>query len=132
MIHYFDTSAVAKLLFLEAESLALARFLGNLNGRNDEIVSSRILETELLRTAFAKDLSEQVALTLLSQFDLHLPDLETYARAGRLPGTHLWSLDAIHLASALQLRADVLVSYDSRQLTAATAMGLRIASPGRS
>jgi hypothetical protein len=41
------------------------------------------------------------------------------------------ALDAIHLASALRLGAGltVFVSYDARQLEAAAAIGLPVASP---
>lgn len=42
------------------------------------------------------------------------------------------TLDSIHLASALRVRAvlSAFVSYDRRQLEAAEAVGLPVASPG--
>ena len=43
----------------------------------------------------------------------------------------LRSFDAIHLASALRLESDVVVSYDIRQIVAAEALGQRVESPGR-
>jgi hypothetical protein len=53
--------------------------------------------------------------------------------AGRLPGS-LRGLDAVHLASALRIQADlqVLVAYDKRLLSAAEEVGLPTAAPGTS
>lgn len=54
--------------------------------------------------------------------------------AGRMPGRHLRSLDAIYLACALETGDDLggLVSYDARQIAAADALGVATASPGAS
>ena len=59
----------------------------------------------------------------------HLPGL--LGSAGTLLPAHLRSLDAIHLASALQLGTDLgsLVSYDQRMLDAARDLGIDVASP---
>ncbi|MFF5988970.1 type II toxin-antitoxin system VapC family toxin [Prauserella flavalba] len=53
--------------------------------------------------------------------------------AGSLPGP-LRSPDAIHLASAMRVRAELeyLVAYDQRLLETARLAGLPIASPGAS
>jgi predicted nucleic acid-binding protein len=52
-------------------------------------------------------------------------------RAGELDPPSLRSLDAIHLASALALGADlgVVITYDDRMLHGAAALGLPTASP---
>lgn len=54
-------------------------------------------------------------------------------RARRLPPGVLRSLDAIHVATALELGEDLtaVVSYDQRMIDAATAAGLEVVSPGR-
>ena len=54
--------------------------------------------------------------------------------ASQLSEPHLRSLDAIHLATAMQFGAvvDHFVTYDKRLLAAASAMGLPVASPGAS
>ena len=49
--------------------------------------------------------------------------------ASALPGG-LRSDDAIHLASAIRLQADLLVAYDSELLAAAVDAGLNVLSPG--
>lgn len=58
--------------------------------------------------------------------DLARSDL-MYAAA--LPG-RLRSADAIHLAAAIRLQADVLVAYDQELLAAAVNSGLNVVSPG--
>lgn len=51
--------------------------------------------------------------------------------AGTLLPSELRSLDAIHLATALQLEEDVgqLVTYDERMAEAAKDLGLRVTTP---
>jgi predicted nucleic acid-binding protein len=52
-------------------------------------------------------------------------------RASDLDPPALRTLDAIHLASALRIGADLeaFVTYDRRQSAAAEAMGLRVTAP---
>jgi predicted nucleic acid-binding protein len=52
--------------------------------------------------------------------------------AGDLPDPFLRSLDAIHVVTAVHLRAsiDAFVTYDHRQEAAARDEGLRVVSPG--
>ena len=50
--------------------------------------------------------------------------------AAALPG-RLRSADAIHLATAIRLQADVVVAYDADLLAAAVDAGLHVLSPGR-
>jgi predicted nucleic acid-binding protein len=62
---------------------------------------------------------------------------EILRRAGDVNPPNLRSLDAIHLAAALELEArgavevSDFVAYDLRLLDAARAAGLRVAAPGR-
>ncbi|MEO6144933.1 MAG: hypothetical protein ABIP19_13225 [Dermatophilaceae bacterium] len=53
------------------------------------------------------------------------------ALARRLTPPVLRTLDAMHLASALLVDADVLVSYDQRLLETTKTHGISISSPGR-
>jgi predicted nucleic acid-binding protein len=52
--------------------------------------------------------------------------------ATALPDPLLRSLDAIHVATAVQLRPllDAFVTYDHRQAAIAREVGLRVVSPG--
>lgn len=51
--------------------------------------------------------------------------------AGRLPHRNLGTLEAIHIATALSVRATALMSFDARQRAAAEVEGLAVVSPGR-
>jgi predicted nucleic acid-binding protein len=119
---YVETSAAAKLLVEEEASVRLA---AHLDGQAEPPVSCLVLETELRRLAVRVDVAQARVTDLLARFDLLEPDRALYREAGLLAGRHLRSLDAVHVAAALRLDADVLLSYDRRQLDAAEAVGLR-------
>lgn len=73
----------------------------------------------------------QVVVTaVLDRLDIYELDRAAYREAGLLPGRHLRSLDALHVAGALRIGADVMITYDARQAGAAEAAGLPVAFPG--
>jgi len=125
---YLDTSAAAKVLVDEAESEALTAYLDD-ERSNREIVSSALLETELRRLAGRLGLDQSAVSDLLTRIDLIDPSRSIFHEAGVLPGPTLRSLDALHLATALRIEADVVVAYDLRLLDAARDLGLAIDSP---
>lgn len=132
MICYLDTSAAMKLLVDEAESDALATYLQSPGGGADVpvLVASWLLHAELHRAAnrHPDDLgldSVAVVLDTVSLVDLTRGDLLT---AGTLPG-QLRSNDAMHLAVALRIGADQMLTYDPELAAAVGAAGLRIAQP---
>ena len=124
---YLDSSAIVKLVAEEPETEAMQRFI-----RRRRLVSSALARTEVLRAvlhAGADGITR--ASDVLSRFDFIRVSDRILSSAGTLPPTELRSLDAIHLATALQLGSDVrqLVTYDARMAEAATTLGLRVASP---
>ena len=124
---YLDTSAVVKLLLLEKESMALRAYIGS-----RDWASSALLRTELPRALVRVEPSVVPrAVDLLSQVSLLVIDTHVLDTAARLSPPSLRSLDAIHLASALQLRDELtaFVAYDDRLLAAASALGMSVASP---
>lgn len=124
---YLDTSAVVKLLIAEKESLALRDYIGD-----REWVSSALLRTELIRALARVDPSVMPrALDLLERPGLLAVGTRVLDTAARLSPPSLRSLDAIHLASAQELRDELtaFVAYDDRLLAAASALGMRTASP---
>ena len=129
MIFYIETSAAAKLLVDEPESSRLAARLDRAVDSDDALLSSVLLETELRRLAVRVDLAQTAVTHLLERFDLVEPDRSLYRDAGLLPGRQLRSLDALHLAVALRVAADVMVTYDHRQADAAEAVGLPVLAP---
>ena len=129
MIIYVDTSAALKLIIEETGSPAAAGYLTAAVQSGDQLVASMLMYTELHCAGKRRGLPAELITTVLSGInlvDLARSDL-MYAAA--MPGK-LRSADAIHLAAAIRLQADVLVAYDAELLSAATEAGLRALSPG--
>lgn len=127
---YLDTCAFVKLIRGERETSALQAFLRERPGA--PLVSSALLVVET-RRAILRQAPDQLAradllLTRIDQVDITRAVLEA---ASRLPDPELRSLDAIHLATALQLDQDLeaLVTYDSRLAAAAGRQKLPVATP---
>lgn len=128
---YFDTSALVKLIFEEAESAALAEWV-TLRPDVPKITSDLSTTVELLRTCRRVDASAVGdANVLLGGIDLLPVDRAIVEHAAALGPTELRSLEAIHLASALSVKADLtaLVAYDIRLGSAATDSGIDVVSP---
>jgi uncharacterized protein len=127
---YLDTSAFVKLIRGERETPALQGFLTEHLGT--PLVSSTLLMVEtrrtILRQAPGQLARADLLLTRIDQVDITHAVLEA---ASRLPDPALRSLDAIHLATALQLGADLdaLVTYDGRLAAAAERQRLPVAMP---
>jgi uncharacterized protein len=128
---YLDTSAFVKLIRGERETSALQTFLRE---RSDApLVASALLVVETRRAVLRQargDLARaDLLLTRIDQVDITRAVLEA---ASRLPDPTLRSLDAIHLATALQLGRDLdaLVTYDSRLAAAAGRQGVPVVTPG--
>ena len=129
MAYYLDTSAAVKLVVAETGSKALRRFL---DGVTDSIVSSDLLRTELLRATRrgAPEAMEQARAVLESVTLLSIP-ASTFELAALLDPTMLRSLDALHLAAALELGDELtgLITYDDRLAAAASVHGVFVVAP---
>lgn len=110
---YVETSAAVKLIFEEAESIPLKEWFDRLVGSGATPFSSMLVEMELRRAAIREQTSQQVVTEALDRFDLFELDRSDDRGAGLLPG-QMRSMDALHIAAALRLGADVMVSYDDR------------------
>jgi predicted nucleic acid-binding protein len=127
---YLDTSAFVKLIRGERETPALQAFLSDRPA--GPLVSSALLVVET-RRAILREAPDQLTradllLTRIDQVEVTRSVLEA---ASRLPDPALRSLDAIHLATALQLGGDLeaLVTYDSRLAAAAARQKLPVVTP---
>lgn len=126
---YLDTSAALKLVLAEQESEALIEAITK---EVPTLVACYLLETEMRRAAHrSPDLSQRQVTDLLDRIDLFEVTPTVFLQAGLLPGEHLRSLDAVHLASAIAIVVDCLVTYDVRMAEAARAAGLVVIAPGR-
>ena len=128
---YLDSSAIVKLVQRETESEALRRYLRAHDG--DERVSSDLARVEVVRSVLAGG-PDAIAharrqIARLHLVSLHLDLLERAATLA--PGSLLRTLDAIHLATAQLIGADLraVLTYDTRMMEAADALGLGVASP---
>lgn len=126
---YLDTSALLKLCHHEVESGALQKWLGNDHG---DWVTSVLTEVELTRAvARARPSALSRVPNVLAQCDRLEIDEGVRADAASLTPTELRSLDALHLATALQVAADLVafVTYDKRLAEHAEVAGLPVAAP---
>jgi predicted nucleic acid-binding protein len=127
---YLDSSALVKLALAEPESPALGSWLAE---RADQaLVSSALHRTEVLRAIW---LAEPGALPrgqrIIRRIGRVALSHDILDNAATLPPAGLGTAGAIHLASALAIRRDLvsLVSYDKPLLDAARDAGLPVASP---
>lgn len=124
---YLDTSAALKLLVEEEESEALARAI---DGASPDLVGCWLLDTELRRAAQRDTaLTQEGVSAFLDGVDLYEVPASLFREAGLLPGANLRSLDALHLAAAVRIGVDHLVTYDARMSECARALGVSVIAP---
>jgi uncharacterized protein len=117
-----------KLVVAEAESAALAAAIAD-----DAAVASVVAGIEL-RRAVQRRIGAQAfdAVDALIDAVAQIPLSEAIAtKAARLEPPELRTLDAVHLASALEVGADLdaFVCYDERLAAAASRAGLAVLMP---
>jgi uncharacterized protein len=127
---YLDTCALVKLAHVETETAALEQWLAQ---RPDApLVASALVEVELVRAVRVANPADLVHVpSVLAGVDLLEIDAIVRANAAAMNPATVRSLDAIHLATALELAADLeaLITYDKRLGEAAEAAGLVWAAP---
>lgn len=127
---YVDTSALVKLVVVEAESAALRSYFEDF--RSDTQFTAALARTELVR-AVARQGSNDVidnARLALTKLDLVAVTATLLDAATTIRPRELRTLDAIHLAAARtapELRA--VVTYDNRLAEAAGTAGLPVVTP---
>jgi predicted nucleic acid-binding protein len=127
---YLDTSAFLKLIVAEPESSALRARLRRWPDR----ISATLLRTETVRALRRSGNAHLVghARRMFAGVNFVRLDEPLLDRAGDLEPGALRSLDAVHLAAALSIGADlaVVVTYDAGLRDAALTQGLDVESPG--
>jgi hypothetical protein len=127
-VAYLDSSALVKLALAEAETDSLWDAVEQWQRR----VTSKIGIVEVLRTVRRRNPgAEQLARRILAHTGLLAVEDGLLVAAVTVEPVPLRALDAVHLASALRIRSQLIafVSYDRQQLEAAEALGLPVASP---
>jgi predicted nucleic acid-binding protein len=141
---YFDTCALLKLIREDGQSAALGAFI-------DARPATRWFSSEIARTELARTLRRvnhdsrgrvldkprllaelDYAERVWERLDLIAVSTRVLDVAGAIEQPFLRTLDAIHLAAAMSLRASLsaFVTYDKRLAAAAQETGLPVASPG--
>jgi predicted nucleic acid-binding protein len=127
-VAYFDSSALVKLVTVERETDAIRAYSRGVAGRATSLIG--LIET---RRAATRRGDVDPALLVFALGGLEVIDLEpSIAERASTVSPALRTLDAIHLASALELGTDLaaIVTYDLRLAEAARSLGLAVESPG--
>ena len=125
---YLDTSAVGRVLLAEPDSEAILAEVGRFERR----MASRLLAVELRRLALRHRLRD-AADRLLAAISLLPLSEATLAAAGSIEPASVATLDAIHLAAAVELfdadLIDTVLTYDERLAEGAGHHGLTVLAP---
>lgn len=131
---YLDSSAVIKRVITEEASAALVAAVDDHHRRGDLLVSSSLAWIEVARAL--RNLGQGPLSAVSDDVDAALSGVaehpigpEVVALARRINPDALRSLVAIHVASALLIDADLVLSYDRQLATACKDNGLIAAAP---
>lgn len=125
---YLDSSALVKLVLVEAESTALRAHLAVHPRR----ASSALAQVEVVRAVRPEgEGAVERARELLADVSLVALGGSLLSAAADLDEPELRSLDAIHVAAAVSLGDDLaeLITYDRRMAEAARGFGLPVIAP---
>ncbi len=128
---YVDSSALLKRVFIEAESSAVRSLLRQSNAAGDLLTASSLAWLEVwlaLRRSGIANVSSVVPRALAGIAEFPLSD-SVLARARQAGGDALRTLDAVHLASAVAVGADTVLTYDERLAESAAAAGIAVLAP---
>jgi predicted nucleic acid-binding protein len=132
---YFDSSALIKRVVAEAESDELIDYLDARYERGDLLASSALAWVEVSRVVLARVRKPADAGDLIdgamSGIDERPMTGEVVSVARRIEPLVLRSPVALHLATAVLIDADLVVTYDDRLADACRRNALAVASPGR-
>ena len=126
---YLDASAIVKLVVEESESAPLRAALA---GRPARVSSAlALVEVHLAAARRSPAPPPERVEAVLAGITLLPVDLAVLRAAAGLRAANVRALDAVHLATARSVSAelDALVAYDRRLLAAATAAALPVEQP---
>jgi predicted nucleic acid-binding protein len=126
---YLDTSAALKLVVPEPETAALELWIAERAGIPR--VSSRLLRIEMVR-AVTRNAPHRISRVSDVLSAIALLSIDDVAPTAEIIGDRLLrSLDAIHLATAHEIRTDLIafICYDKRLCESAQTLGLHVETP---
>jgi uncharacterized protein len=125
---YIDTSALGRVLLDEPDRSAIRNALEGF----DQVTASRLLRIELRRVGLRRGLLDR-AESLLADVSLIPLEDRILAAAETLAPASVGTLDAIHLATAVQLakagKLNALMTYDRGLAAGAREHGIAVLSP---
>ena len=126
-ISYVDASALVKLVVPETESPELLRWYVEA----ERVLTSRVGVIETRRAAARYRHDPDRLRSLLAMVEVFELDGRIADRAASVTPTLIRTLDAIHLATALELGDGLgaFITYDDRLADAARAAGLPVVQP---
>lgn len=126
-IIYIDTSAFLKVLVQEAHSKDVRRVIAKA-----DLWSSTILGVEAHRAGLRLGVGPDAIEEILSKVTLIVPSETTFMAARSVGPAAVRTLDALHLAAAMELESDLdsLMTFDRRLASAGADVGISIATPG--
>ncbi|MDO5673005.1 MAG: PIN domain-containing protein [Actinomycetaceae bacterium] len=131
MIRYLDTSAALKLVLQEKESSSLLDWIETVGEQGDRMISSWLMYAEmrcaLQRQSHLDALEVDRVMSVVELFDILRQDF----MQAPISGMGLRAADAIHLAAALRIGADAIITYDEELIARAQTIGLEVNSPGQ-
>jgi predicted nucleic acid-binding protein len=126
VIVYLDASVAVSLIKDEAGSEEVRDLLDGLIDDARLVLSGRLIETEMRRTARRLGISMAAVDSTLDALAVVEHEKSDFRRAGSFVSRNLGSLDALHLATALRVQADVMITRDRSLAAACEAEGLAL------
>lgn len=126
MIAYLDASVAVSVMKDDEDGHVVRAFLDALDPDLNTLVAGRLLETEMRRTAHRLGISASVVDVTLTNIAIVEHERIDFRRAGRFDSANLGSLDALHLATALRVQADVMITRDRSLAAACVDQGLAL------
>jgi predicted nucleic acid-binding protein len=126
VIVYLDASVAVGAIKDEAGSDELREQLDGLRKDTHLLLSGRLLETEMRRTATRLGISIAAVNSTLDAIAIVEHEKADFRLAGSFGSTNLGSFDALHLATAMRVQADAMLTRDRSLAAASQTEGLEL------
>lgn len=132
MIIYAETSAVIPLIKREPSSNSLRTYFGDLIDDGHLLLTARLTETELRRTAHRYGIPQGFVTAALEALAVEEQTPAHFKLAGTIGSGSLRSLDALHVATAVATGCSAMITLDARVAEASEGVGIPVLDSNRS